>query len=123
MRALTTIRHRSVTVGHVRFCLCTHFSMTAGTSQHPSSTTALSPTHAPSILAVKSRINARPSDYYKDNMNNVSEDLYTIQRKQLHAAAIVQSERYNSNPRGQMVIVPNKVDDMALLRFLLFLQW
>lgn len=38
----------------------------------------------------------------------------------MHAAAIVQRERYNSNPRGQMVIVPNKVDDMALLRFLDF---
>lgn len=25
----------------------------------------------------------------------------------------MQRERYNSNPRGQMVIVPNKVDDMA----------
>lgn len=33
-----------------------------------------------------------------------------------------EKERYNSNPRGQMVIVPNKVDDMALLRAIFTLE-
>lgn len=126
---LTTIRQslsKSRSAGHAKFCLCTHFSMTIAASQQPSrpsNTTALSLAHAPSILAVKSRINARPSDYYKDNMNNVSEDLYTTGGNSCTQQQLCreQRERYNSNPRGQMVIAPNKVDDMALpLRFLHF---